>query len=66
MCILFNDDIGAVAAITSDLSSLSESFAESAHPGPGLLLDTEKGKLLELWDLLAAEGKENLCYSLRK
>ncbi|KAB8076623.1 hypothetical protein BDV29DRAFT_154486 [Aspergillus leporis] len=47
--------IGAVGAISNDLSNLRQSIEESAQPGPWLLLGVEKKKLLELWELLKNE-----------
>lgn len=40
-------DLGAVSAISNDLSSLRESIQESAQPGPELLLDMDKAVLLQ-------------------
>ncbi|KAB8249446.1 hypothetical protein BDV35DRAFT_390252 [Aspergillus flavus] len=39
--------LGAVSAISNDLSSLRESIQESAQPGPELLLDMDKAVLLQ-------------------
>ncbi|KAK5634674.1 hypothetical protein RRF57_010387 [Xylaria bambusicola] len=47
--------LGAVSAITGDLDGLRNSIKSSTHPGPGLLLDVEKAKVLELWATLQSE-----------
>ncbi|KAE8148377.1 hypothetical protein BDV25DRAFT_141849 [Aspergillus avenaceus] len=47
--------LGAVSAISSDISNLRESIQESAQPGPELLLDLDEAKLLELWSHLTDE-----------
>ncbi|TRX89685.1 hypothetical protein FHL15_009435 [Xylaria flabelliformis] len=47
--------LGVVRAITGDLSSLHQSIQGSAQWGPGLLLDVEEAKVLELWDILQSE-----------
>jgi len=47
--------LGAVDALAGDLSGLRQSIQESTQPGPGLLLNVQKAKVLEQWDLLRAE-----------
>ncbi|KAI0521853.1 hypothetical protein F5B22DRAFT_643438 [Xylaria bambusicola] len=47
--------LGAVSAITGDLDGLRDSIKSSTQPGPGLLLNVEKAKVLELWATLQSE-----------
>ncbi|KAJ8120947.1 hypothetical protein ONZ43_g2481 [Nemania bipapillata] len=47
---------GAAVAILSDMSSLLEEFENDAKPGPDILLNANKNKLIEIWDNLVTEG----------
>ncbi|KAI1735894.1 hypothetical protein F4680DRAFT_452556 [Xylaria scruposa] len=49
--------IGAVSAITGDLSGLRQSILDSTQPGPSLLLNIERVKVLELWENLETDAE---------
>ncbi|KAI0549661.1 hypothetical protein F4679DRAFT_584376 [Xylaria curta] len=51
--------LGAVIAISGDLSGLRQSILDSTQPGPRLLLDVEGVKVLELWENLETDGKRD-------
>nr|WNZ75637.1 hypothetical protein [Trichoderma harzianum] len=52
--------VGATVDIWNDLTALSTYVAEHTKPEPGLLLNQQKNKFLEMWSDLATEVQEFL------